>query len=515
MRDPFKPTFIRMGNPINKSRPPTSIRPPTQGGQASRTDLVVTTALAGTTTTWAVDLPTYTAGDRVFVCVSAADTLAADITGVDGFTELKTSADAEKGAVYQRIMTGTEGSTVDVTFASSAQTAVAIAFAHRGIDWTTYTTDIATAFSAASGTPDPPQVSLSHGSQATYDVYVFWGGVHGSGTVEVTSPSTGYTELVDQSTGPGDTSAGLMHRQVTGAVTEDPDGFTINTGSAVAVTFAIPAVGAAEIQEGVVVYDDGTEIGTYRRLDFRSGTNVTVVVAEDGSDSTQADITINSSGGGAGGVPDWISDLAAPDSAHGDDQEFTGSIGGTAVTPTGTATWTQDEGLLSVAFEDQTSGDHAARLFALTPTAAPVTITTRLKMMSKRSSNPMAGLVFADGTTAASNAVAVGIYYTTNSPIIARWAGTLTNMSTTNIDTAVGVGYPDSWMFMRLIWTASNTWAWALSPDGISWTDFEASTFAATLTPTYFGVFVSSWSTTFVSAAAFEYIRVAESDLSV
>jgi hypothetical protein len=186
--------------------------------------------------------------------VSAADTLAADITGVDGFTELKTSANAERGAVYERIMDGTEGSTVDVSFASGAQTAVAIAFVHSGLDWTTYTTDVASAFAASS--VDPPQVNLSHGADAIYDVYIFWGGAHGSGQVEVTTPSTGYTELVDENTGPGDTSAGLMVKQITGATSEDPGAYVINTGSTDCVTFAIVAQAAT----GSVAAGDHTHV---------------------------------------------------------------------------------------------------------------------------------------------------------------------------------------------------------------------------------------------------------------
>jgi hypothetical protein len=201
-----------------------------------------------------VNLPTYVAGDRVVVCVSCADTLAADITGVDGFTELKTSANAERGAVYQRIMDGTEGSTVDVSLAAAAQTAVAIAFVHRGLDWTVYTTDVASAFATSS--VDPPQVNLSHGEGSTYDVYIFWGGVDASGQTKVDTPSTGYTELVDENTGPGDTSAGLMHKQITGATSEDPGVYVINTGSTDCVTFAIVAKAAT----GAVAAGDHTHV---------------------------------------------------------------------------------------------------------------------------------------------------------------------------------------------------------------------------------------------------------------
>jgi hypothetical protein len=244
-----------------------------------------------------VNLPTYVAGDRVVVCVSCADTLAADITGVDGFTELKTSANAERGAVYQRIMDGTEGSTVDVSLAAAAQTAVAIAFVHRGLDWTVYTTDVASAFATSS--VDPPQVNLSHGEGSTYDVYIFWGGVDASGQVQVTTPSSGYTELVDENTGPGDTSAGLMHKQITGATSEDPGVYVINTGTTDCLTFAIvaqAATGSVAAGDHEHAIDDLTDVDT-----TTDAPDVGQVLKWDGTNWVPDDDDTGGGGGGAFG----------------------------------------------------------------------------------------------------------------------------------------------------------------------------------------------------------------------
>jgi hypothetical protein len=88
-------------------------------------------------------------------------------------------------------------------------------------------------------------------------------------------------------------------------------------------------------------------------------------------------------------------------------------------------------------------------------------------------------------------------------------------MSTTNLTTVIPRGLELVWLYLRLVWTAANTWGFAWSPDGVSWTDYNFSTFAATMTPTHFGPWVSSWGQTVPLVASFEYVRVTESDLSV
>lgn len=276
------------------------------------------------------------------------------------------------------------------------------------------------------------------------------------------------------------------------------------------------AVGAGAATDSDAIHDNvAGEISALTLVTAASGDHVLIEDASDSNNKKRVAASDFLAGGGGSTVPDWVADLATPDSAHGDDQEFTGTIGGTAVTPTGTVTWTQDEGLLSAAFDSQSSGDQAARLYSLTPVASPVTITTRMRMLTRRTSNPMLGLMFADGTTTGSTATSVGIYATTGGPILARWAGTITNMSTTNLFTDLTYGLTHQWVYLRLIWSASNTFEFAISLDGISWTDFGNTGWAATLTPTHFGPWVSGWSQTFVQDAAFEYVRVAESDLSV
>lgn len=98
------------------------------------------------------------------------------------------------------------------------------------------------------------------------------------------------------------------------------------------------------------------------------------------------------------------------------------------------------------------------------------------------------------------------------------WGGTLTAMSSASPG---AVGYTDyrspasTHLYLRLIWTAANTFAVNHSWDGVTWIDSSSSTISDTLTPTHFGVSVSTWGGSTVAYAQFEYVRVYESDLSV
>lgn len=219
------------------------------------------------------------------------------------------------------------------------------------------------------------------------------------------------------------------------------------------------------------------------------------------------------------GVPyadTWLDALftrPSDETVHADDQEFTGTIGGTAVTPTGTATWTQGKHRLSAKFNDQTVNDIAVRLYSLTPVVAPVTIEAAVSARGAFYSFSMVGVVLTDGTGTSANAGAA-LYYPDVTPVynVDAYHGTLTALST-NEGHVSGVGATD-FMYLRLIWSASNTFQATASPDGVTWVDLSTGTWADTLTPTYFGVMVSTWGGATESFGSFEYLRVTESDLS-
>ena len=214
-------------------------------------------------------------------------------------------------------------------------------------------------------------------------------------------------------------------------------------------------------------------------------------------------------------TPANIRALAAVSSAHGDDDEFDDDTktGITETTPTGTATWTEANGVLSVKFDTQSSTDIAVALKALTPNTAPVTIETAVRLLTAQTANPMVGVCFTDGTGATANVAATILGMTATDPFLSAAYGVINNLTAPASYSALfGV---ESLLYMRIVWTAANTFEIVLSPDGVSWTKFGVSDISKTMTPTHFGCVVSAWSQTFESVASFQYLRVTETDLSV
>lgn len=207
-------------------------------------------------------------------------------------------------------------------------------------------------------------------------------------------------------------------------------------------------------------------------------------------------------------------------SAHTDDQEFDAAPGGTTVAPTGTTTWTRDSDLnvFSVDFVSVAQNDLSANLWSLTPTTTPVTIETAFTMFGTNTaatSYPMfVGIVLADGTTTTSGVMFAGVGSGTTQVAFHR-QGTFTAFSGTSSTTALhGIRGK---LFVRLVWSATNTFKMEVSPSGAdgSWSRLTLpASQTDTLTPTHFGVAVSNWGVTGGGLATFEYVRVYESDLT-
>jgi len=228
---------------------------------------------------------------------------------------------------------------------------------------------------------------------------------------------------------------------------------------------------------------------------------------------------------GSGDPDTWLSALfrrPSGETPHVDDQEFVGTIGGTAVTPSGTATWTQGRGVLSCSYQDMTAAHVAVRVWPMTPTAAPVTIETALRNVQP---NDMgyggAGICFSEGNTATDDTIIC--YWNSGDVSTDSTFGSKRGIAMTSVSTALAAANtsqaastPLGMIYLRLIWTGTNAWKINMSIDGVTWTDWGTGALAGTIAPAYFGVFVWTEDTsTLEGLASFEYLRVTESDLSV
>lgn len=221
-------------------------------------------------------------------------------------------------------------------------------------------------------------------------------------------------------------------------------------------------------------------------------------------------------------VPEWIRYLAVrqdDETVHADDDLFGSDSSGdyTEIDVTGTTTWTTSRGLLSCLFEDQTAGDAGCYVKSITSASAPMTISTRVRLENADQNSDVIGLCFTDGATTGDDMVGAQVQLDAsafslalvNGPITA-FDGDFTLIFSSAPQTPLLNG-----LYMRLIWTAANTFAMAVSPDGVSWTDYASAADTFTFTPTHLGVFVTSYGGTAQAIATFDYIRVYDSDLSV
>lgn len=215
----------------------------------------------------------------------------------------------------------------------------------------------------------------------------------------------------------------------------------------------------------------------------------------------------------------WPARLWTPaGTPHADDLEFEGTtVTGTEGTGIGgTVNWAQGGGVLHAEYFSQATEDLANRTWPLTPTAAPVTIECALRVMSQDNNFSFQGICFSDGTADTANAIAFNLLARTTSqaPGVEVRSGTFQALAT--IETGVLIGdHVMGWLFLRLVWTAANTFDVSVSQDGEHWTDFDMVSHAFTLTPSRFGVGVSKWNGgAEKNVVSWEYLRVTESDLS-
>ena len=246
-----------------------------------------------------------------------------------------------------------------------------------------------------------------------------------------------------------------------------------------------------------------------------------VTVTTDGSwTPTTADITVMlqlgaASGGGA--VPGWITHLVA-DGTEDEGQEFDGTSGtGTKIEPSGSATATEAQGVLSVLFDSQASGNLTGFMFPLIGSwQAGSYIEAAIRLAAKNESNNNACIVVADD---GGDALGVG-----DSTVAARLiSGTTTTLNVSRgtfsaFIAASNASPPDllarigggPLFYTRLTMVSSGTWRVEGSPDGVSWSAYGAGDLAGGITDiTHYGFGVSRNGTGAEPAVATtEYLRV-------
>jgi hypothetical protein len=188
---------------------------------------------------------------------------------------------------------------------------------------------------------------------------------------------------------------------------------------------------------------------------------------------------------------------------HSDSQFFTDSIGGTAVTPTGTVTWTQARGRLSVGYNNVATGDLCPRLYSLTSPAAGDFYEVKFDWAHTDTTYHHAGIMISDGTSTSSNAYAIVLYWDGTNIVFREYEGTITNMVAGSSDVLSPIGQT---YYLRIEYVSSNTFLAAFSIDGVSWAAYIPSE-SVTLTPTHFGPCVSNWdATSDVALASFDHL---------
>jgi hypothetical protein len=210
----------------------------------------------------------------------------------------------------------------------------------------------------------------------------------------------------------------------------------------------------------------------------------------------------------------YLGGRLSDETAHTDDIFFDGASSPTTLTVSGTATWTEARGRRTVTFDDQTSEDFVCSLWSFTSASSPMTIETRCRVDGPEAAIRIANLTIANGTAAGSDMVRAGFYLdASNNRRHTLAEGTFTAHSTAAGDELMHDTAGGSWAYLQLIWTAANTFRSRWSIDGVTWYD-PHSTISQTMTPTHYGLAVSTYGGTSPSYAAFDYIRVYDTDES-
>lgn len=180
--------------------------------------------------------------------------------------------------------------------------------------------------------------------------------------------------------------------------------------------------------------------------------------------------------------------------------------------------WTEGKDVLSVYNPGSDTADKMSHILAksLGGISFPLTIEAGFRFMRRYAANyEMFGLCMTDGLVSASRGiwqmpfantgVATAFSFSTRT-----WTGigTSTSVNPTTDQTWEAPNCPALYMKMR--WSAANTFQTSYSPDGVSWFKFPTADVSYTLTPTHAGFCISTWGGTTPVIGSVEYFRVVQ-----
>jgi hypothetical protein len=201
-------------------------------------------------------------------------------------------------------------------------------------------------------------------------------------------------------------------------------------------------------------------------------------------------------------------------SAHTLDDEFTSdsSADYTLVEDTSpNVTWSIADGAMRVLNPggDATAEFHAI-LKSLDSLSSPVTIEAMFTHIAPGTA-AMAGICFTNGTTFGAGSQVGPVIRLEQTGNI----GHLRFQRHTGFNTQSAAGevqLPEQQCYLlRLVWVSSNSFRTLYSTDGYHWIDMGLADASFTMTPTHFGVWCSTWSSSEKQAMSVHYLRVYES----
>lgn len=240
------------------------------------------------------------------------------------------------------------------------------------------------------------------------------------------------------------------------------------------------------------------------------GTNVTITVNDPGDTITIA----ASSSGGSTRDRRWLKATAETTIDEFNDDSLDAAWGRVdASGGSGRVVWTEEADVLSLRHNGSDGSNELHGMMRLLSSigGAPATgdafITAFRQMLSPSTNYSMAGIILANGNTYGSGTQIVGFSYagssggqTTDTRSYTGY-NTNTGTSSSNIITHQGI-----LTYLRLVYLGSNNWRTDVSPDGITWFNGPAN-LSLTLTPTYVGLFASSFGSGTKHLNSYEFLR--------